>query len=152
MILGTWVDGWTARWVKCWLDGRPQRQWLLGCTLQSSAVLRLSLGCPHFNTFIGALEEATQRALIPFAGGKCLRAGLLFLGGLEERINRNPAEFSKDKWQALPRGGRAPGEAGTAWLGSSSAENAAVGSELRMRVNVHQHLHCLLTDLCPWRV
>lgn len=105
-------------------------------------VLCLSLVCPLFNIFISGLEEAMQCALIPFAGGKCLRAGLLFLGRLEERINRNPAEFSKDKWQALPRGGRAPGQAGTAWLGSSSAENAAVGSELSMCVNVHQHLHC----------
>ena len=122
----------------------------MGCTLQTPAVLYLSLGCVLFNIFINGLEEAMQYTLIKFADDKRLRVGLLFLGRLEEWINRNSIKFRTNaKLCSGEEEPWAPGQAGTAWLGSSSAEKAMTGSELSTCMNVHQHLHCSSNRILP---
>lgn len=55
------------------------------------------LGCVLFSIFMNGLEEeAMQGALIKPGDDSCLRAGLPFLGRLEEWANRNLVKSSRD--------------------------------------------------------
>lgn len=55
------------------------------------------LGCVLFSIFMNGLEEeAMQGALVKPGDDSCLRAGLPFLGRLEEWANRNLVKSSKD--------------------------------------------------------
>lgn len=82
-------DEWTHRGLLYFLHS--PLQFSTGAGLQV-------LGCVPFSIFINGLEEeeAMQGTLIKFGDDSCLRAGLPFLGRLEEWANRNLVKSSKD--------------------------------------------------------